>query len=192
MLLASYGLRSVGRWRYDHIVRLRLNRIYPLHYMKYQFARFRRRFHLRYGQAYDGFKSLQDLNPLLKDSANRLEKVLETETMMADYILRLYGKECVKNQIDMNRFCSITVNAFQMVSVISRTNDSLSRGSRFATQQLRLCESICRKAHQEVNSLEKLIEGIEEIAEERRTKTIHQSNMRFDGYFARPTFDRVV
>lgn len=92
----------------------------------------------------------------------------------------------------MNRFCTMTVNAFQMVSIICRTNDSLLRGSPFTSQQLRMCENLCQKSHREVLSLEKLIEGIAEIAEERRTKIIHQSNIRFNGYFAKPTFDRVI
>lgn len=99
MLLASYGLRSVGQWRYDLLVKLRLNRIYPINYWKYQFERYRRRFHLRYPQAYDGFNALQTLPTLLKDSAHRLKQVLEIENNMADNILRIYGKVVAKNLI---------------------------------------------------------------------------------------------
>ena len=92
MLLATYGLRNIGRWRYDNVVKLRLNRIYPIHYFKYQYDRFKRQFFLRYPEAYDGFKSLENLDPLLRNSANLLRKVLEIETEMGTYILKLYGK----------------------------------------------------------------------------------------------------
>lgn len=82
--------------------------------------------------------------------------------------------------------------AFQMVSVICRTNNSLKLNQSFSNQELLLCKNICHKAHTMAVQLEDLIFGILDTSEEKRSKMIHSLNMRFDGYFVKPTFDRNV
>lgn len=79
------------------------------------------------------------------------------------------------------------MHAFQMIAVISRTQANLEK-----SDEVILCQQICGQAHQDVKHLEKLILGVLDTSEEMRSKAIHKRNVRFDGYFARPTFDRII
>lgn len=98
----------------------------------------------------------------------------------------------MRYQIDMNRFASIAMSAFQMVSVISRCNQSLTDATPQSQQELLLCGRICLQESKKAYFNTRLIEGVEEISEEKRSQTIHNANIQFDGYFAKPTFDRVI
>lgn len=84
------------------------------------------------------------------------------------------------------------MGAFQMVSVISRANDSLQKKAPNSSHELILCQAICRQEAKKVAINSDLIVGILDTSEEKRSRTIHKRNMRFEGYFAKPTFDRVI
>ena len=82
--------------------------------------------------------------------------------------------------------------AFQMMTVISRTQMSLKSNNSFADKDVMLCKQICKEACQEAISLKELIEGVLDTSEEKRSHQINKRNIRFGGYFTKPTFDRLV
>lgn len=93
MLLATYGLRYIGSWKFDYIAKMRLGTFYLSHFLKYTaFANFNKQSFQRYSGSMDDIESLKNLHPSLKESANLLKKVLQYEKDMGVHILRTYGK----------------------------------------------------------------------------------------------------
>lgn len=92
----------------------------------------------------------------------------------------------------MSRLSSILISAYQMAAVISRANAVIGTSGKFVTEQLLLCEKTCEIELRNSRFNRKLIEGILEISEEKRTRIIHKRNMKYNGYFAFPVFDRVI
>lgn len=81
---------------------------------------------------------------------------------------------------------------FRMMAVIARANHSLNHNMPNSVEEGLLCQKICARDKREVENLRDLIYGVLEMSEEKRSATIHRRNIRFDGYFARPTFDRII
>ena len=94
----------------------------------------------------------------------------------------------------MNRFASITMSAFKMVSVLSRVSQSLKqRKDAMSTKlELQMGRSICQQEAINVADLKDLIVGVEDVSEEKRSKKLHKLNIKFEGYFPKPTFDRII
>lgn len=96
MLLASYGLRHLGRWRFDHIVKMRLKDIYTQHNLKYKLSsNYKKKIDDRFENCKDDFKKLDELDLSLKDCCDQLRSVLQTETEIGNHLLASHGK--VKN-----------------------------------------------------------------------------------------------
>lgn len=91
----------------------------------------------------------------------------------------------------MSRLSNILLSAHQMAAVISRANAAIAGGGKFAAEQVLLCEKTCKAELSNAQFNRRLIEGVLEVSEERRTHTIHKRNMQYNGYFAFPVFDRV-
>ena len=83
------------------------------------------------------------------------------------------------------------MSAFQMISVLSKTNQSLQLNSPQSQHELSLCRHICQQEMKKVNTNHLLIGGLE-IHDEKILKMVNESNIRFEGYFAKPTFDRII
>lgn len=191
MFLAAYGLRSGGSWYYDHIAKMRLNQVYFFHFMKN--TMFTKKDTLqRYKGSLDGFQELKKVHPLLTESSKLLKKSLEVNLEIVEHLLVNYGKNCIHYQLDMNRFASIVMNIYQMVSVISRANHSLEHNSPYSQQEYAVCKQICNKLANQVHLNEKLIYGVIDTSDDKISKAIHKRNIQFNGYFAMPTFDRII
>ncbi|KAJ6221493.1 hypothetical protein RDWZM_000038 [Blomia tropicalis] len=195
MLLSAYAMQSIGSWQYDHIAKTRLTSIYFQHFLKMSiFPKYRKQTLNRFESSMDGFLILDKLNPELKPMCKHFREVLEIQKEMGLHILSIYGKDCIKNQIDMNRFASITMSAFKIVSVLSRVSQSLKqRKDAMSTKlELQMGRSICQQEAINVADLKDLIVGVEDVSEEKRSKKLHKLNIKFEGYFPKPTFDRII
>lgn len=104
----------------------------------------------------------------------------------------------MRNQIDIDRLAGCVLSLFQMVAVLSRTNDTLQRekgkteGGGFSPSELRLCQTICKEEAQKVAAQCQLIFGVLSTSEDKRARSLHRKNLRWGGYFPRPTFDRII
>ncbi|UXI20144.1 hypothetical protein NH340_JMT06087 [Sarcoptes scabiei] len=197
MLLASYGLRHLGRWRFDHIVKMRLKDIYTQHNLKYKLSsNYKKKIDDRFENCKDDFKKLDELDLSLKDCCDQLRSVLQTETEIGNHLLASHGKKCIEKQISLNRFATIIISCYEMVSVISRTNaylsDEKNRSASNFQNELSLCKLICSDAFKKVTTAKKIVYEIVDYSEERFFSNINQSNIRSNGYFPMPTFDRVL
>ena len=206
MLLGTTGLATVGRWKYDHIAKLRLMAIYFNHLMAFvSLRRFRESKLHRSAAAMADWKALGGrghqrllLPPELKASGKHLQDSLKEVAEAADQILTISGREAVRNQIDIDRLAGCVLSLFQMVAVLSRTNDTLQRekgkteGGGFSPSELRLCQTICKEEAQKVAAQCQLIFGVLSTSEDKRARSLHRKNLRWGGYFPRPTFDRII
>ena len=93
MLLATYGLRNIGLWKYDYIAKKRLRKIYVKYYLKiYFFPKFYKKMSQRFPYSMDDFELLKKMHPSLQESINIFQQVIDIEKQIGDYILTLYGK----------------------------------------------------------------------------------------------------
>lgn len=92
LLLAIYGLRQIGKWRYDHIAKLRLNKIYMYHFIKSNTLSFDKKMSQRSSDSLDEVELLNSVHKSLKKPAESLKEVLSTISEMGNQILKLYGK----------------------------------------------------------------------------------------------------
>lgn len=93
MLLATHGMQHIGSWKYDHIAKMRLNRIYFNHFLKFvTIPSFKRKVLQRSSSSMDEFQSMDRLMPSLKESANLLKQSLSEIMSNGDLILDVHGK----------------------------------------------------------------------------------------------------
>ena len=93
MLLATYGLQNIGKWKFDHFAKMRLGAIYLGHLFKFNtFPSYKKKMLHRSTNSMDDFSSLDKLEPPLQESAKLLKTVLDEVMKEGDQILKIYGK----------------------------------------------------------------------------------------------------
>lgn len=196
MFLGTSGLAAIGRWKYDHIAKMRLMELHFNHLFAFVSRKsFREKQLHRSSAAMEGVRNLPKIVvPELKESAVKLQTALREVMEAGDQILTIGGREAVKNQVDIDRLADSVLACFTMVAVLSRANDTLKKkDGTFASSELKLAQAICREEGAKVSANCTLVFGVEAGAsEEKRARSLHKMNVRFGGYFAKPTFDRII
>ncbi|CAG2173501.1 unnamed protein product [Oppiella nova] len=189
MYLALRGVRNQGQWRHDNIRRLRLSPLYPVYMLKHYIGAIKsRRDNIDLDLDLCGF-----VHPNLKPAAEWLEYCLKKLDYSSNGLLIRHGKQNIINkQQDLYRLATISMDVYMMTAVISRASHSLVTGLRNSDIDKEVAVALSMDAFLNTTKMLDEMSGHAETSNDSRNTMIHNRNVKYDGYFAMPTIDRII
>ena len=98
----------------------------------------------------------------------------------------------IEKQQDLYRLSTIALEAYAMTCTLSRASHSLCHGIRNNDIEKEAVLASTMESFLKVSQLVEEILADSETCNDQRNQMIHKRNLKFDGYFAMPTIDRII
>ncbi|CAG2111068.1 unnamed protein product, partial [Medioppia subpectinata] len=120
-------------------------------------------------------------------SPTELEQFLLTHEAVAEAVVNIIDK-----QMELNRLATISMDIYMVTAVLSRASHTMVTGVRNSDIDKETAIAVSMDAFLNTTKLLDEMLGDSCTSNDFRNTMIHNRNMKFDGYFAMPTIDRII
>ncbi|XP_054168792.1 complex I assembly factor ACAD9, mitochondrial-like isoform X2 [Oppia nitens] len=188
MYLALRGVRMHGQWNHDHIRRMRLSPLYPVYMLKSYLKSVRAR--------RDNISLDLDLvgycHPNLRSAAEWLEYCVKKLDFVTQQVLIKHGKNIINKQQELDRLATMAIDIYMVTATTSRASHAMCTGLRNSDIDKEVAINLSMESFLNTTKLVDELFNSGDTNSDHRHPMVHNRNVKYDGYFAMPTIDRIV